>query len=809
MKDYSAQGAARGLPSKREDVTARKKNDGVGFAVTRVRQLINDAERVRDCVQTGPSNKFTAAEKADEETALKLIWTQLKELEKKINEYHSAQPSQNKSPMHQLDHARREALSMARECLPHVVHPFSAALMGDVEQFCQVTAGESCPPRASKVDWKKVPRNSQANSQRPLLAHIDGPNDPGSRDQSSAKFGPPPPLRTAQELVSLSKATGWWDAADSVVHHQSGIPRLATTTTTTTPDSHARGGQLASPSLSHGRSSKSGIPDALAINTRHLSPPRPSSSDFTVSRCDDASICNMDSGGGVSTNNTPTSLRPKSAATVPFVSGAYAGVPVRDRRLSCSADTVEEADEVSSGSPVRCMDTSRSSFTHIVAGQRTSMRGLQNYTDEDCDTEEPAGAEGAEYEGTEDEGSYDDGDEVDEADQGSSSGEGGGGGRGLSRFRGFRGAGAGEEYEGSEEAEEALLEQSPALGGGRERERSVGGGRGTPQLKGGSSRPSPLLPSSHSLPAPLSLPPASHPHHTASLIPGPPTTAAAVPTMSNSLAPSHTHTHSQSQIPTHPPRHHHLRPSHDSPDPSQLIYSAGSLESAVGQTTHRSEVTSTSSQPRQLMFSDNLASSEQQQQQQQSMCSERAERAGRHHTALEKQMTSSERQRACMEREKEERRESRAGYGAMAAAMVMEQRGRQRGVALTGPMREAARQQHPAGGGYNGSSVCSLDEEEEPAGTSGQTRREEPQQPGRSYPRAIFRVLRRVAGIALVSAVMACVAALMNTGLDELEVKEGAPPAPTQTSAEPAQVVRAARPPAPKRIPNVLEVGRG
>lgn len=37
------------------------------------------------------------------------------------------------------------------------------ALMGDVEQFCQVTAGESCPPRASKVDWKKVPRNSQAN----------------------------------------------------------------------------------------------------------------------------------------------------------------------------------------------------------------------------------------------------------------------------------------------------------------------------------------------------------------------------------------------------------------------------------------------------------------------------------------------------------------------------------------------------------------------------------------------------------------------------------------------------------------------
>ncbi|MEW5318113.1 MAG: hypothetical protein WDW38_009361 [Sanguina aurantia] len=578
MKDYSAQGAARGLPSKREDVTARKKNDGVGFAVTRVRQLINDAERVRDCVQTGPSNKFTAAEKADEETALKLIWTQLKELEKKINEYHSAQPSQNKSPMHQLDHARREALSMARECLPHVVHPFSAALMGDVEQFCQVTAGESCPPRASKVDWKKVPRNSQANSQRPLLSHIDGPNDPGSRDcigimhlklgvtpqarivhthtgtstqrnhssvplpqtrqtswstrrndpgsrdQSSAKFGPPPPLRTAQELVSLSKATGWWDAADSVVHHQSGIPRLATTTTTTTPDSHARGGQLASPSLSHGRSSKSGIPDALAINTRHLSPPRPSSSDFTVSRCDDASICNMDSGGGVSTNNTPTSLRPKSAATVPFVSGAYAGVPVRDRRLSCSADTVEEADEVSSGSPVRCMDTSRSSFTHIVAGQRTSMRGLQNYTDEDCDTEEPAGAEGAEYEGTEDEGSYDDGDEVDEADQGSSSGEGGGGGRGLSRFRGFRGAGAGEEYEGSEEAEEALLEQSPALGGGRERERSVGGGRGTPQLKGGSSR----------LPAPLSLPPASHPHHTVSLIPGPPTTAAAVPTMGES-----------------------------------------------------------------------------------------------------------------------------------------------------------------------------------------------------------------------------------------------------------------------------------
>lgn len=181
--------------------------------------------------------------------------------------------------------------------------------------------------------------------------------------------------------------------------------------------------------------------------------------------------------------------------------------------------------------------------------------------------------------------------------------------------------------------------------------------------------------------------------------------------MSNSLAPSQPHTHAHSQIPTHPSRHHH-RPSHDSPDPSQLIYSAGSLESAVGQTTHRSEVTSTSSQPRQLLFSDNLTSSEQQQP----ICSDRADRAERHHTALEKQMTSSERQRALMEREKEERRESRTGYGAMAAAMVMEQRGRQRGVALTGPMREAARQQHPAGGGYNGSSVCSLDEEEEPAG---------------------------------------------------------------------------------------------
>lgn len=74
MKDYSVQGGTRGVTSKRDDTSARRKDDGVGFAVLRVRQLINDAERVRDCVQTGPSNKFTAAEKSDEETALKLIW---------------------------------------------------------------------------------------------------------------------------------------------------------------------------------------------------------------------------------------------------------------------------------------------------------------------------------------------------------------------------------------------------------------------------------------------------------------------------------------------------------------------------------------------------------------------------------------------------------------------------------------------------------------------------------------------------------------------------------------------------------------
>lgn len=49
----------------------------------------------------------------------------------------------------------------------------------------------------------------------------------------------------------------------------------------------------------------------------------------------------------------------------------------------------------------------------------------------------------------------------------------------------------------------------------------------------------------------------------------------------------------------------------------------------------------------------------------------------------------------------------------MAAAMVAE--GRVRKIVLTQPMREAARQQHPATGGYNGSSVCSLDDDEEVA----------------------------------------------------------------------------------------------